>query len=216
MNAIRVALVEDHPQFLAEIQDLLAVAPQLEVVGSYTTGEEALAGILRSQPEVALVDLGLPKLSGTEVIRQISQQRCPTECLVLTAYDDDAHLLAALEAGAVGYIVKDRATAAEIVAAIAEVRQGGAPMSFGLARRVLEALRAREAQPPASSVQVLSVREREVLEARARGLTSRQVAATLHISYETVRQHHKLIYEKLHVHSIAAAVAAMGGRKPKT
>lgn len=217
MDRIRVALVEDNPQFLAEVSALLSKTPLLEVMGSYPSGEAALTGIVQTSPDIALIDIGLPGLSGVDVVRSLVERGCPTECLMLTAYDDDAHLFAALQAGAVGYIIKDEASLSELLRAIQEAREGGAPMSLGIARRVLQAFREQGPQKMTSEVEELTPREREVLEYRVQGFSTKKVAQVLHISYETVRRHQKAIYEKLHVHSMVEAIAAVsgaGGKRP--
>lgn len=211
MERMRVALVEDNPQFLAEVRTLLSDSPLLEVIGCYSSGEAALTGLLQTPPDIVLVDIGLPGLSGVDVVRGLMEQRCPTECLMLTAFDDDAHLFAALQAGAVGYIVKGEASLSELLHAIQETRDGGAPMSSGIARRVLRTFREQDSQQTSPHVEELTPREREILEYRVQGFSTRKVAQTLHISYETVRRHQKAIYEKLHVHSMIEAIAAVSG-----
>lgn len=211
MDRIRIALVEDNPQFLAEVNALLAETPLLEVIGSYPSGEAALTGIIQTSPEIALIDIGLPGVSGVDVVRGLAEQGCPTECLMLTAYDDDAHLFAALQAGAVGYIIKGEASLSELVRVIHDARNGGAPMSLGIARRVLNAFRERPQRAAAPDVAALTPREREILEYRVQGFSTRKVAQVLHISYETVRRHQKVIYEKLHVHSMVEAIASING-----
>lgn len=209
MSCLRIALVEDNRQFLDELRVLLAEASQLEVVGTFTTGEDALHGVMSVRPDVTLVDIGLPGISGVEVVRRLAERACTTECLMLTAFDDDAHLFAALAAGAVGYIVKDEASLPTLVRAIEEAKNGGAPMSFGIARRVLESFRHRAPHAPELPTEDLTAREREVLEYRVQGFSTKKVAQVLHISYETVRRHQKAIYEKLHVHSMVEAIAAV-------
>ena len=211
MAPIRVALVEDDPQLLQAMEALLAATPLLAVVGSFATGHEAVTGIRACSPEVALIDLALPDISGVEVIQQVRAGGGTTECLVRTVYNDDAHLFAALRAGAVGYIVKSENSLAEVVQAIQDVRRGEAPMSMGLARRILQAFQT----PPETHVplQALTKREREILEWSAQGFTSKKVAEVLHISYEAVRSHHKNIYRKLQVHSLVEAVAVFRGER---
>lgn len=211
MTGIRVALIEDNRQLLQEVSTLLAEEPGIEVVGVYDTGEDGLAGVTRTCPDVALIDIGLPGLSGVEVVRNLTERGAKTDCLVLTAYDDDEHLFAALEAGAVGYIVKDEASLPVLIQAIQDVRNGGAPMSLGIARRVLDTFRGRTRRSESSRVDELTPREREILEYRVQGFSTKKVAQALHISYETVRRHQKAIYEKLHVHSMVEAIAAVNG-----
>lgn len=209
MDRIRIALVEDNRQFLEEVRALLDETPLVEVGESYTSGDAALAGIVRACPDIALVDLGLPGLSGTEVVRGLAECGCSTQCIVLTAYDDDAHLFAALQAGAVGYLVKDEASLPGLVQALLDVRNGGAPMSLGIARRVLDAFRERSPRSQETRLEELTPREREILEHRVQGFSTKKVAQVLHISYETVRRHQKTIYEKLHVHSMIEAIATL-------
>jgi DNA-binding NarL/FixJ family response regulator len=201
---IRVAVVEDNAEFRDELCALLAAAPATELAGRYATGAAALAGISNARPDVTLIDLGLPDLSGVEVIRRLRSNEVPTEFLVITVYDDDQHLFAALEAGAVGYIVKERAVNAELIAAIEEAVQGGAPMSLGIARRVLARFRrSAENQAPLPE---LTRREREVLEHLAGGFNAKKAAEMLGITYATIRCHQKSIYRKLHVNSLLEAV----------
>lgn len=209
MTRIRVALIEDNRQLLQEVSTLLAEEPEIEVVGMYDTGEDGLAGVTRTRPDVALIDLGLPGLSGVDVVRGLTERGSTTDCLVLTAYDDDEHLFAALEAGAVGYIIKDEASLPILVQAIHDARHGGAPMSLGIARRVLDTFRGRSRKSASSRIDELTSREREILEYRVQGVSTKKVAQALHISYETVRRHQKTIYEKLHVHSMVEAIAAV-------
>jgi NarL family two-component system response regulator LiaR len=210
MQRIRVVLVEDNDTYLTEVRDFLTETPGLDVVGAYTHGHDAIEGILATRPDVALVDLQLADaIAGGEVIRRLYARGSTTECLVLTVYDDDASLFAALQAGAAGYIVKNDTTLSEIVQAIQSVIDGGAPMSLGIARRILAVFRQTPATAGHPLMQGLTHREREVLEFLATGRTSRQVAQELFISYETVRCHQKNIYRKLQVHSLVEALAVL-------
>jgi DNA-binding NarL/FixJ family response regulator len=219
---IRVAVVEDNTELLDELGALIAESPATELAGRYTTGTAALTGIPAARPDVTLIDLGLPDMSGVEVIRRLRGEDAETEFLVITVYDDDQHLFAALEAGAVGYIVKERAVNAELIAAIEEAVQGGAPMSLGIARRVLahfrrldrgegraagmSRLRLHRDAGREAPMQGLSKREHEVLEHLAKGFGAKKAAEMLNISYATIRCHQKSIYKKLHVNSLLEAV----------
>ncbi len=138
---VRVVIVEDDPRFLESVSLLFVDTPSIEVAGSYTTGKDAIKGIIEKRPDVALIDLGLPDISGVEIIKEISEKGCNTELLVLTVYNDDEHLFSAIKAGAVGYIVKNEASLSEIVSAIDEAVKGGAPMSMDMARRILNEFR---------------------------------------------------------------------------
>lgn len=201
---IRVAVVEDNIELLDEVCALLAASPATALAGRYTTGGAAIDGIARERPDVTLIDLGLPDMSGVDVIRRLSPDDAKTEFLVVTVYDDDQHLFAALEAGAVGYIVKERAVNAELIGAIEEAVQGGAPMSLGIARRVLAHFHGGvDKNPPPGG---LTKREHEVLEHLSKGFGTRKTAEMLDISYGTIRCHQKNIYKKLHVNSLLEAV----------
>jgi DNA-binding NarL/FixJ family response regulator len=207
MPTIRLGLVEDNPDYVTEACAFLATVPHIEVVGVYATGSAAVTGIQTTRPDVALIDLQLADgHSGVDVIRQILADGGTTECVALTMYEDDAHLFPALRAGAVGYIVKGDTSLEELVHAIEAVIDGEAPMSMGIARRILQEfweLRPEERCPP---LQGLTTRERETLSLLATGLTTRMVAAQLGISYATVRCHQKNIYRKLQVCSLIEAV----------
>ena len=213
MHPLTVVLVEDIPDYRDRLWRHLAAAPSLQVVGCYSTGHDALAGIKAQQPDVALIDLVLPDMPGEEIIRQVQGMR-KTECLVLTAYADDTRLWRAIQAGAMGYILKSRASPDQIIAAIHELRQGEAPMTGEIARRLLHFFQEVPHAPGAVSspaLHHLTPREKEILQFLARGFTSGKVARTLHITYHTVRTHQKHLYQKLGVASAGEAVAKFWG-----
>lgn len=207
---IEVVIVEDNKRYLDELCHLLTNSPGIRVLGQYTHGREACEEIPRLNPDVTLVDIELPDISGVDVIERVSSRGCPTEFLVLTVYDDDAHLFAALQAGAVGYIIKGSTSLPEIEAAIREVVDGGAPMSRVIAKRVLETFHsgAGPTYPKVRKTKFdeLTRREIQILEFIKRGYTTKKVAEELDISYETVRTHLKNIYQKLHVHTLVEAM----------
>jgi DNA-binding NarL/FixJ family response regulator len=213
MVAIRVIIVEDDCRFRDTMSLLLEESPLIEVVECYTTGREAICGIIAHRPDVALIDLGLPDMVGVEVIRSVSEQGGPTECLVLTVYDDNDHLFDALRAGALGYIVKQDASLEEIVRAIQDVRDGSAPMSRGLARRILQEMRDERSTPKPLTGLGLTTRAFEILETLGQGYSTRKVAQTMYFSYETVRCHQKNIYRKLQVNSLVEALMVLRGDK---
>jgi two-component system NarL family response regulator len=196
---IKVAIVEDQKKTLNSLAILLDGAETLEVVGRYSSGEEALKGVMEVTPDVFLVDLGLPGISGVELIRELKELVPDLEILVLTIFEDRDHLFPALKAGASGYLLKD-STPSEIIESIEEIVNGGSPMSSRIARLVVEALQDNESIKERQNYS-LTRREKEVLRGLINGLTYKMVAEELCVSPHTVRTHIKNIYEKLHVRS---------------
>jgi DNA-binding NarL/FixJ family response regulator len=179
----------------------------VEKVGN---GREANARFQDARPDVLLVDLGLPDVHGTEVIRNAVRRRPDCDVMVITMFGDERNVLASIEAGATGYVLKD-ASDADLVANILELRAGGAPMSPGIARMVLTRMQGRDRAEAKSSgslaVQAeLTTREIEVLNALSRGYTYAEIGERLGIALGTVTSHIKNSYRKLTVHSGAAAV----------
>lgn len=202
---IEVALVEDNERYLNELSSLLSECIDIKIIGKYKQGRQAVEEIISKRPDVTLIDMELPDISGVEVIKTVSEVGCTTEFLVLTVYEDDAHLFPALQAGALGYILKGSTSLDEVVQAIHDVIDGGAPMSSSIAKRVLETFKnVRPAKK--AKFQDLTKRELQILEYVNRGYSTRKVADDLHISYETVRSHLKNIYQKLHVHTAVEAL----------
>ncbi len=204
-----VLIVEDEPEFIRRFSEAVLADPALTLVAAVTSGVEAMAMIDRHRPDVALVDLGLPDISGVEVIRHAIDGGRQCDVLVVTMFGDDGHVVDSIEAGATGYLLKD-ASPARIIASVHEVRAGGAPISPGVARRILSRLRvamrpadngaARVAQSP------LTPRETELLRLTAKGLPFDRIGEILGISPHTVVAHVKKIYRKLAVNSRSEAV----------
>lgn len=203
-NTIRLAVVEDNLSFRHGLRAIFDLTPSIECVGMYATGEEALRELPRVAPDVVLMDLNLPGLSGIECTRELRRLRLSAQVLMLTIEDDNDRVFAALRAGAAGYLLK-AATPGEIFEGIQLVAQGGSPMSAVIARRVVESFHGTNA--PSSSKDALSQREIAVLEGIARGQRVKEVAAALDLSVTTVQTYLRRIYEKLQVHSQAEAVA---------
>lgn len=204
---ISVAIVEDSGVYRSLLSDLCNGSPQLTLAGAFDSVRSACERLPQLQPDLALIDLGLPDGNGTVIVRRLKQLGYNTQCLVLTVYDDDRHLFPALEAGAIGYILKEQADEAGLIAAIQEAMRGGAPMSASIARRVLNHFRGRGVDSVKSSA--LTQRENEVLEQLAKGYNAKKVSQILDISYETVRCHQKNIYKKLQVSSVVEALTAI-------
>lgn len=206
---IRTVLIEDVVSYAEALRNYIAISNSgVECAGVFTTAEEALLHIPKHPPDVAVVDINLPGMSGIELVARL-KETCPgVLCLILTTYEDGAPIFDALKAGASGYILK-RAPAQEIVSAIIQVHQGGSPMSPQIARRVVNFFHNR---PPADELDVLSEREREVLQLLSEGSMYKEIAGHLNISIDTVRSHVRKIYEKLHVHSRTGAVLKYFGK----
>ena len=172
-------------------------------------GESALAQLPALRPDVVLMDIRLPGLSGIECVRRLKAVLPGVQIVMLTVFEDEERVFDALAAGATGYLVK-RTPPAEILAAIAEVRRGGSPMSSAIARKVVQAFQHSRRSAPGGALE-LSPREQEILTLLARGLRYKEVADQLGIALDTVRSHIRRIYEKLHVTSRTEAVVKFLG-----
>jgi DNA-binding NarL/FixJ family response regulator len=192
----RVLIVDDHPVFRDGLAGLLATLPEVEIVGSAGTAEEALTALRENAPDIVLMDINLPGASGVEATRRVSAVAPATAVLVVTMVDDDDSVFAALAAGARGYILKG-ASAGEITAALRTVAAGGAVFGPGIASRLLAGTPTRLPGPAASSQDDLTAREREVLDLLADGASNRHIARSLGISLKTVQNHVSHILDKL-------------------
>jgi DNA-binding NarL/FixJ family response regulator len=206
----RVLIVEDDPAFRERYAEILAADASFEVVASVGTGGEGLAMLEMRKPDVLLVDLGLPDISGIEVIRHANQVLPKCECMVVTVFGDEEHVLASIEAGAAGYLLKD-ASAESFLSGIRELMNGGSPISPIIARRLLKRFQPEtgpvptEPVDPASDI-ALSDREREILLLASKGYNYPEMGKLMGISPHTVTSHVKKIYRKLAVHSRGEAV----------
>jgi len=197
---ITVVVVEDEPKILRSQLNLLRGFDEIEVVGQATSGTDAVAQILDLAPDVVLLDLGLPGIDGIEVTKRLRVQLPRTEVLIFTIFDDEEKVLAAIRAGASGYLLKGM-EAQRIVEAIQEVHKGGSVVQPQLARRLL-----RHFQRRPSTKSPLSPREQEILVLISKGLSNPEVASTLSVSRATVRTHLEHIYAKLDVSNRTEAV----------
>lgn len=203
---VRVFVVEDQDPLREAMVLLLGWTAGFDCVGSAASAEAALEAEPEAPPDVVLLDIGLPGMSGLEALGPLHARWPGAECLVLTVHDDPDRVFEALRAGASGYLVKGTEPA-EVLAAVRALHDGGAPMSASVARKVVEAFR-----QPDPELEALSPREREVLDLLVEGRTVRQIADALFVAPTTVAFHVRQIYGKLHVHTRAAAVARALGR----
>lgn len=199
-RAIRVLVVDDHALHRDGARQILAQDPEIEVVGEAATGETAVTLALRLRPDVVLMDIRLPGISGVEATRRIREADPAIRVLMVSAYDDDEYVRGALQAGASGHLSK-AAPGGELVEAIRLVVEGRSVVR----QDVLARLIATQAQEGGTRDE-LSRREKAVLELLSRGLPNRAIAAELHISARTVERHCENLYAKLAVHTRTEAV----------
>ncbi len=192
----RIAIVEDKTVIRAGFEKLIGELDGCICVGAFATGEDALRSLPALQPDIVIMDIHLPNLSGIECTAQLKALLPGVRILMVTVYEDEAKIFSALKAGASGYILK-RSGPEEIVEAIEELRRGGAPMTSAIARRVVESFLVKPAGLPAEAD--LSRRELEILECLSRGDSNKKIAQQLSLSSDTVRWHLQRIYDKLHV-----------------
>lgn len=197
-------VVEDDPSVRNILKAWIEGAAGFTCDGVFPDVESALAPIARAKPDIVLVDINLPGLSGIECVRQLKPQTPETQFVMQTVYEDSNHIFDALSAGATGYLVKTTSREA-LVTALREVHAGGSPMSGNIARKVVQQL--HQPKPPIPATEQLSKRENEVLALLAQGYLYKEIADALGIRLDTVNTYIRRIYEKLHVHSRAQAVA---------
>jgi DNA-binding NarL/FixJ family response regulator len=204
---ISVAIVEDDADIRAMLVRAVQRARGLAFLADFADAESALAALPALAPDVVVMDIQLPGADGVECTRRLKALRPATQVLVFTVFMDSERIFRALAAGASGYLLK-RTARAEIIAAIEQVAQGGAPMSGEIARRVVESFHVRPAPAKSAPAPVaeLTAREEEVLQLLAAGQGTKAIATQLALSAETIRFHLKHIYQKLHVRSRTEAV----------
>jgi DNA-binding NarL/FixJ family response regulator len=205
--AITVSIVEDSAGVRESLVRLLKQTSEFRCLACYPSAEIALSEIPSSPPDVLLMDINLPGMDGVECVRKLHLMNPAIRIVMLTVYEKPDHIFNALTAGAVGYLLKQKPSA-DLLDAIRDAHQGGAPMSSQIARKVVHFF---QSGPPAAGAAgeagELSARELEVLDMLAKGHLVKEIADRLNISFGTVRTYIRRIYEKLHVHSRAQAVA---------
>ena len=203
-DRIRVAVIEDTDEIRGGLLSLISGTPGLVCTGAYESMEAALHGIAGSVPDVVLVDLGLPRMSGIEGIPLLKQRHPALALVVLTVYDDDDRIFQAICGGACGYLLK-KTPPERLVEGIREAIAGGSPVSPEVARRMIAIF--RDFHAPGPSDNELTPHEIRVLRLLVEGHNYTTAAVELGVSVNTVAFHMKRIYEKLHVHSKSEAVA---------
>lgn len=208
-KAIRVLLADDHAVVRAGIRQFLEHAADIRVVAEADDGAQAQALIAETKPDVAVLDIQMPQLTGIQVTRWLREEHPEVGVLVLTAYDDDPYVMAVLEAGAHGYVLKTAAPA-EIIQAVRDVHEGKSVLDPAITRQLMDHIAGRRGRAPgenaAAQYEALTERELEVLELAGRGYTNKAIGLQLGISDRTVQGHLAKIYGKLDANSRTEAV----------
>lgn len=201
--SISIAIVEDLDEVRDGLKNFISLNTEFVVVGAYKTGEEAFANLPLVQADIVIMDINLPGMNGIECIRQVKDKSPGTQFMMFTVYENDEKVFEALKAGASGYLLKNTGLL-QIVESVKELREGGSPMSANIARKLVNLF--REAPKEATSLDILSNRENEILHLLAKGLLYKEIADQLQITTGTVRQHIHNIYDKLHVQNRTEAI----------
>ncbi len=202
--AIAVSIVEDDAQARKILAGWVNRAPGFRLAGEWGDAESAIAALSDKKPDVVLMDINLPGISGVEAVKRLKPMLPESQFVMLTVYEDADHIYNALAAGATGYLLK-QTPRAELLDALQDVHRGGSPMTSNIARKVVQSF--RQPAPAANGAEELSPREQEVLDLLARGYLYKEIAERLNISVPTVNTYVRRMYEKLHVRSRAQAVA---------
>jgi DNA-binding NarL/FixJ family response regulator len=200
---ISVSIVEDSRGTRESLSELLKRSPGLHCVGAYPSGEAALRELPGQTPDVVLMDINLPGMSGIECVARLKEKAPKTQVLMLTTYEEGDLIFESLRAGANGYLLKNMPPS-ELVNAVEQVHAGGSPMSMHIARKVVSHF--QQIKKPSSEMEKLTKRELEILALLAKGFLYKEIADQLGISLSTVRAHLHTVYEKLHVQSRTEAV----------
>ncbi|SEA66376.1 response regulator [Pedobacter hartonius] len=205
--SIRIALFDDNKNIRNSIALLLNTDDDFEIVGSFSNARDCVNNVLRTMPDIVLMDLEMPGVKGTEAIRLLKKEFPQIDILIQTVFEDDDNIYESIVAGASGYVLKSHLNSM-LLNSIKDIKTGGSPMSPSIARKVLHMLQENPGRKVRSTDDYnLTAREKEVLTCLVNGLTYKAISDELNISYETVRSHMKKVYEKLHVASLTEVVA---------
>jgi DNA-binding NarL/FixJ family response regulator len=207
--SIKVSIVEDNPGTRESLSKMLQCTPEIVFLQAYPNGEAALRGLSTAVPDVILMDIRLPGMSGIECVARVKEKLPNVAILMLTTYEESDLIFESLRAGAIGYLLKNM-PAAELMNAVIQARTGGSPLSMRIARKIVNHFQQKESPVPALSE--LTQREQEILSLLSKGFLYKEIADQLHISLNTVRVHLQNVYEKLHVHSRTQAVMKFLGK----
>lgn len=211
MKKIKVAIVEDLEEVVEGLSEFIIRDRDLQLVATYRTAEAASIELPVIRPDIVIMDINLQGQSGIDCIRQVRQSGIYMQFMMFTVYENTEQVFDALAAGASSYLLKKTAPP-QIIEAIKELHAGGSPMSNTIARKLVTIFQ-EQPQGPNAQASVLTAREKEVLECLAKGLMYKEISDQLEISFHTVRQHIRAIYEKLHVHNKTEAINKVYGNR---
>lgn len=207
--SITLAIVEDLDEVREGLKNFISLSTDFKILDTFKTAEEALYDIPKLRPDIVIMDINLPGMSGIECIKLIKDKSPDTQFMMFTVYENDEKVFEALKAGASGYLLKNTGLV-QLIESLKELHLGGSPMSANIARKLVTLFRSE--QKETTNVEVLSSRENEILQLLAKGLLYKEIADQLAISVSTVRQHIHHIYEKLHVQNRTEAINKVFGR----
>ena len=208
--SISIAIVEDLDVVRNGLKDFISLSTDFLVLGAYKTGEEALQKLPEIKPDIVIMDINLPGMNGIECIRQVKDKSPGTQFMMFTVYENDDKVFEALKAGASGYLLKNTGLL-QIAESVKELHEGGSPMSANIARKMVNLVRG-DSDKKTPFLDLLSPREKEILQLLAKGLLYKEIAEQLNITTGTVRIHIHKIYEKLHVQNRTEAINKAFGK----
>jgi DNA-binding NarL/FixJ family response regulator len=211
MSKIKLAIVEDLEEVVEGLSEFIRTDDSLQLLASYRTAEAAALELPIIKPDIVIMDINLPGITGIECIRQIKQTGVPMQFMMFTVYENNEQVFEALKAGASSYLLK-KTSPAQIIEAIKELHSGGSPMSATIARKLVTIFQ-EQPKGPNAEASVLTQRKKEILECLAKGMLYKEIAEQLGISFHTVRQHICNIYEKLHVQNKTEAINKVYGNR---
>jgi DNA-binding NarL/FixJ family response regulator len=212
MAKIRIVIVEDLEEVVDGLTAFIQKDEELLLLGTYRTAEAAVLELPLLNPDIVIMDINLPGMSGIECVRVVKKSAPFIQFMMFTVYENNDQVFEALKAGASGYLLK-KTPPAQIIESIKELHQGGSPMSAAIARKLVTVFVNQNTQPDSPELARLTPREKEILELVAKGMLYKEIADELSISFHTVRQHIGKIYEKLHVQNKTEAINKVFGKR---
>jgi DNA-binding NarL/FixJ family response regulator len=203
MNPITVSIVEDLDEVRQALERLISQSEKFYLAGSFNNAELAEKNVPLQPPDIVIMDINLPGISGIECVKRIKEKCNDTQFIMFTIYEEDEKVFEALKAGAHGYLLK-KTSKEKLLEALEELHNGGSPMSTNIARKVIEAFEKKD-QPP-EEVDSLTNKEKQILHLLAKGFLYKEIANQLHSTRNTIKQHIHHIYEKLHVQNRTEAL----------